>query len=109
MQKKINNSIYFFLLIMARSRWKLAFFSRHTWSRINHIQSLKKFEVRRMSYDRSSTIPECIPFMVINIHKGKKFRSLFTYKFVSGYKFGEFSFTRKPFHFPMRKSLKRKN
>lgn len=43
------------------------------------------------------------------IHKGNNFRRLLINIYNVGYKFGEFSFTRKPFHFPLKKMNKRKN
>ncbi len=37
------------------------------------------------------------------VHKGTLSRTLLVNKFNVGMKFGEFAFTRKPFHFPLRK------
>lgn len=70
----------------------------------------KKDFLRRtkLFYDRSSTIPECFTTYFIRVHKGKRFRRLGVNLFNVGFKFGEFSYTRKPYHFPLKKSLKRK-
>lgn len=94
---------------MARSSWKLSFFSKSIWRRIIMLKKKKFFRKKKIFFDRSSVIPECFSFYYIQIHKGKKFRRLGINDFNIGYKFGEFSFTRKPYHFPLRKSLKRKN
>jgi ribosomal protein S19 len=59
--------------------------------------------IRRVFYDRASTIPSCFVGLVVAVHKGHKRRRLLIHKYNVGYKFGEFSFTRKPFFFPFRK------
>lgn len=46
---------------------------------------------------------------MIRVHKGKKYRRLFVNDYNVNFKLGEFSFTRKPYHFPLKKSSKRKN
>lgn len=62
----------------------------------------KKYE-NRIFYDRSSTIPKCFKNYVLKVHKGRGSRILHVNGFVVGNKFGEFGYTRKPFHFPVRK------
>lgn len=62
---------------------------------------------KRMFYDRSSAIPDCFYLSFIRVHKGRKHRNLFIESFFVGKKFGEFSFTRKPFYFPAKKSKKK--
>ncbi len=94
---------------MARSRWKLGFFSVYFWKKIVYIKYGYRFSKNRLYFDRSSNIPGCFLKKVINVHKGKKFRTVKVSFKQIGYKFGEFSFTRKPYHFPLKKSLKRKN
>lgn len=64
--------------------------------------------MKRVFYDRSSTIPSCFVGHVVAVHKGHKRRRLLIHKYNVGYKFGEFSFTRKPFFFPVRKKKGRK-
>lgn len=59
---------------------------------------------------RSSSIPNCFINAKVYIHKGNKSKKLTVYKNVVGYKFGEFSFTKKPFYYPkkdVKKSKKR--
>lgn len=91
---------------MARSRWKLKYFSNSVWRKIVGLKKNKKIK-RRSFYDRSSHIPDCFFACLIRIHKGKKVRKLFIDEKVIGKKFGEFSFTRKPFYFPSKKSKKK--
>ena len=69
----------------------------------------KFLRCKKVFFDRSSTIPSCFYNHSIRIHKGRRYRRLLVHKYVVGYKFGEFSFSRKPYHFPLKKSLKRKN
>lgn len=92
---------------MARSRWKLKYFSNSVWRKIVGLKKNKKLK-RRYFYDRSSTIPDCFFACLMRIHKGKKIRKILVEEKIIGKKFGEFSFTRKPFYFPSKKK-KNKN
>lgn len=94
---------------LARSKWKLVYFSPSIWRKILLLKRRKFLRSKKVFYDRSSTIPECFRGNSLRIHKGWRFRRLFIHTYIVGYKFGEFSFSRKPYHFPLRKSLKRKN
>jgi ribosomal protein S19 len=70
----------------------------------------KKFFSRKLIFfSRASTVPKCFLNYHFRIHKGLIFRRLVVNLYNVGYKFGEFSFTRKPFHFPIKKSQKKKN
>lgn len=63
-----------------------------------------KFKYKKSNFfERSSSIPSCFKNRNVRIHKGNSSRRLFINKYVIGKKFGEFAFTRKPFHFPLRK------
>lgn len=91
---------------MARSRWKLIYFSKSIWRKIVALKKGKKVK-KRITFDRSSSIPDCFNFRGCRIHKGRKGRSLLINFLMIGKKFGEFSFTRKPYHFPSKKSKKK--
>ena len=91
---------------MARSRWKLSYFSRSIWRKIVSVKKNKKIR-KRIIFDRSSSIPNCFYHRNFRIHKGRRSRLLYINTFVIGKKFGEFSFTRKPFYFPSKKSKKK--
>ena len=93
---------------MARSRWKLCFFSKSIWRKIVLLKKKDFLRRKKVVFDRSSVIPDCFSFFFLRIHKGKRYRREFVHRYYVGFKFGEFSFTRKPFHFPLKKSLKRK-
>lgn len=95
---------------MARSRWKLNYFSNSIWRKITRIYKVNKFRKKKICYDRSSVIPRIFCNLSMRIHKGKRFRPLVINRYMVGYKIGEFSFTRKPFHYPVRKKKgKKKN
>lgn len=94
------------MLTMARSRWKLTYFSRSIWRKIFALKKNKRIR-RRITFDRSSSIPLCFINRVCRIYKGKRGRTLFINFVMIGKKFGEFSFTRKPYHFPSKKSKKK--
>lgn len=93
---------------MARSRWKLNYFSGSVWRKIVGLKKNKKLKKRNF-YDRSSVIPDCFFACLIRIHKGRRNRKLLIENNVIGKKFGEFSFTRKPFYYPAKRAKKKKN
>lgn len=91
---------------MARSRWKLSYFSRSIWRKIVSVKKNKKLR-KRVIFDRSSSVPSCFYFKYFRVHKGRRSRSLFINNLIVGKKFGEFSFTRKPFYFPSKRTKKK--
>lgn len=92
---------------MARSRWKLNYFSNSVWRKIIGLKKNKRLK-RRTFYDRSSVIPDCFFAFLIRIHKGRRNRKLIIDNKNIGKKFGEFSYTRKPFYYPPKKKSKKK-
>lgn len=72
---------------MSRSSWKINFIS----SSVLKLNNKKK----RIVWNRSS----CIPFFLVDsrvrIYNGKDFKNILVTKEMVGYKFGEFSLTRK--------------
>lgn len=92
---------------MARSRWKLSYFTNAVWRKLFFLKRKKRVR-RKIFYDRSSTIPTSFFYSVLRIHKGKRYRKFLTSWYSLGYKMGEFSYTRKPYHFPVKRSKKKK-
>lgn len=89
---------------MGRSSWKFKFFSKNLWRKIFKFIKYRNLKYKKtLLYDRRSSIPACFTGFSFNIHKGFNFRKLMVNKYNVGYKFGEFSFSRKPFHFPLKK------
>lgn len=89
---------------MGRSSWKFQFFSKNLWRKIFKFVRYRNLKYKKiLLYDRGSSIPNCFSGFSFNVHKGLGFRKLMVTKYNIGYKFGEFSFPRKPFHFPIKK------
>jgi len=89
---------------MGRSNWKFKFFSKSLWRKILKFIKFKEIKYKKtIFFNRSSSIPKCLIGFNIKIHKGLGFRKLFVNKYNVGFKLGEFSFSRKPFHFPLKK------
>lgn len=94
---------------MARSRWKFLYFSNSIWKKIIFFK--KKKIIRKFYkniYERSSYIPRCFKFLYMRVHKGSNFRKFWSMPYLEGYKFGELAFTRKPYHFPLKKKKAKK-
>lgn len=94
---------------MARSRWKLLYFSNSIWKKIVFFK--KKKIIRKFYkniYERSSYIPRCFKYLYMRVHKGSNFRKFWSMPYLEGYKFGELAFTRKPYHFPLKKKKAKK-
>ena len=56
----------------------------------------------KIIFNKSATIPKCFLNNKFNIYKGCFFRTIYINKFILGFKFGEFSFTRKPFKYTIK-------
>ena len=88
---------------MARSFWKFKFFTKSIWRKIFTKVRRKKIKYKLKFFDRNSHIPLCFINLRFNIYKGSGVRRFLVNRYNVGMKFGEFAFTRKPFHFPIRK------
>lgn len=84
---------------MSRSKWKFINFSNYQWK-----FSLKK---KKFYFNRNIIINKLFLKKIIRIHKGNKFIFFKINELHLGFKFGEFSLTKKPFYFP--KINKKKN
>ena len=58
-------------------------------------------------WSRRSCIPAGLKINSVNVHKGNRFNRVRYNKLVLFRKFGELSFTRKPFHYPNIKKKKK--
>ncbi len=93
--KEINNNF------LARSKWKNKFFTKSIWNGIiNHYFKKPLKKTNRIIYSRNSHIPNCFSMYKVFIHKGNINNKLIITNNIVGYKFGEFSFSRKPFFYP---------
>lgn len=94
---------------MARSRWKFLYFSNTIWKKIFFYKK-KDFAKKyyKNIYSRSSNIPKCFKYLYVRVHKGSNFRKFWCMPYLEGLKFGELAFTRKPYHFPLKKKRAKK-
>ncbi len=87
---------------MARSSWKFNYINSSLYKNLfkSKFKQIKYFNV----FSRNSNIPKSFIKKTMYIHKGNIFNKILLNKYNTFYKFGEFSFTRKPFNFPQKKS-----
>lgn len=94
---------------MARAKWKFFYYSKDILNKSIILLSGDNLDGKnKLIFDRSSSIPNLFLGKKLRIHKGQFFRGLLVNKFIVGYKFGEFSYTRKPFKFLSKKKSKKK-
>jgi small subunit ribosomal protein S19 len=74
---------------MSRSKWKGVFIEKSI------IQLNKKKKRKLKTYSRSSCIPSFLINKFILIYDGKEFRKCYINREKIGFKFGEFSYSRK--------------
>ena len=94
---------------MARSRWKLVYFEFNIWRKIKKSKKRKYVNTKPIIFSRKSTVPSAFFPFIFTVDKGKIDARLVVSELNIGYKFGEFSFTRKPYHFPMRRTNQKNN
>lgn len=90
---------------MVRSKWKHNFVSNSVLKNI----LLKKLNIRKKEikiYSRSSCITPALISMLCNVYNGAIYTKLVISKNQLGFKFGEFSFTRKAYFFPVKDKKK---
>jgi len=73
---------------------------------------LKSFDKNKVTpnthiFNKSLTILKGFLGLKIVVYKGNLFRKVYISKYLLGYKFGEFTHTRKPFNYPIVKKKKR--
>ena len=78
---------------MSRSKWKGLFLEKSIIQLNNNNNNNKKRKLK--TYSRSSCIPSFLINKFILIYDGKEFRKCYINREKVGYKFGEFSYSRK--------------
>jgi len=86
---------------MARSVWKFKFFSKSIWKNM-FLTKFKTIKIIKL-FCRNSCIPKNFFKKQLYIYKGNIFNKVLFNRYQLFFKFGEFSFTRKPFSFPQKK------
>lgn len=93
---------------MGNLSWKLNFISKNTFKKILILKIDNELKGRhRIIFKKSDKIVKNFLNKRFLIYKGCFYRSLVVNRFILNYRFGEFSYTRKPFRY-MLKSKKNK-
>lgn len=75
---------------------RLNYMAPSTWRKIFLIHDNEVFKPKnKVIYDRHSTVPSLFVGSKVRIYSGTKFHTRVVTKWMVGYKFGEFSWTRK--------------
>lgn len=90
---------------MARSSWKFQYINSFLYKNM----FLSKYKNTKISkiFNRNSVVVKFLCKKSFYLYKGNLFPKIPFTKFMQGYKIGEFSITRKPFSFPLKKKSKR--
>lgn len=81
---------------MSRSKWKFHYIHNSILRLSNfHLDSNQKIRKMKKIWSRSSTIPSFLLGATVWVHNGKEFKKVIITEDKIGYKFGEFSTTRK--------------
>ncbi len=88
---------------MARAKWKGLYYNNTILKCAIFIKVKKPLKGKnKVIFNKSLAIPKLFLGYKFNIYKGFFFRNFYISRFVLGYKFGEFSFTRKPFKYVLK-------
>lgn len=89
---------------MARSGWKGLYYTNSILKCCLLVSIQKKLKFKnKIIFIKSNSIPKNFLGLKFIIYKGLIFKSIKIDKYILGYKFGEFTFTRKPFKFIKKK------
>jgi ribosomal protein S19 len=94
----------------SKKTFKLTYVAPSTWRKIFLIYDNEVFRPKEKTiYDRQSTIPMFFVGSKVKIYSGAKFHSRIVNRWMVGYKFGEFSWTRKLALYKAKQLKKKKN
>jgi ribosomal protein S19 len=85
------------------------FIKKHNLYDLNKVNSTIKYvksHFKKHVRGRDLVISPTYAPSVLSIHKGNKYNKIRITEFMVGHKLGEFSFTRKPFKYPIKKKKK---
>lgn len=86
---------------MSRSSWKLNYLPKSIIKQKNKKKTLN-------IWDRDAVIPSFLLNRLVKIHNGKEFKTIKITQEKIGFKFGEFSLTRKPYIYKGKKKTIKK-
>jgi len=88
---------------MCKSIWKPLFFNKNLFIKVFRLKKKNSKKKYFLIYNKTSTIVNTFVGVLVRIYKGNLYRKLFITKYIIGFKFGEFAYTRKPFLYPLKK------
>lgn len=103
------NRIYWTLAIQIKTLGYLHYLKENNLYDIQYLNSkirLVRKNFKRLIHERTIVITPTLINTVLYIYKGNKYRRIRINDFMLGWKLGEFSFTRKPFKYPIKKKKK---
>jgi len=87
----------------------IQFFSFNIWRKLFILKKNKFLKPsEKYIYSRASKIPKCFERMVVYIHNGKLWQKKYVYKWMVGYKFGNFAWNKKIALFKAKQLKKKK-
>ena len=92
---------------MGNKNWKLNHISKSTFKKLLILKVENELKGKnRIIFKKSDIIIKNFLNKKLLIYKGCFYRSLIINKFILGYKFGEFAYTRKPFRYMLKSKKK---
>lgn len=92
---------------MGNLSWKLNFISKNTFKKILILKIDNELKGRhRIIFKKSDRIVKNFLNKRVLVYKGCFYRSLIVNRFILSYRFGEFSYTRKPFRYMLKSKKK---
>jgi len=92
---------------MAQNLRKLPFFNKHSVLRILRKSTNLSGASKIYFFNKSLTVLKGFLNSQVMVYKGNLFRRIYVNKYLIGFKFGEFTHTRKPFNYPIVKKKKK--
>jgi ribosomal protein S19 len=92
---------------MSNINWKLNLISKNTFKKILILKVNNELKGKnKIVFKKSDVITKNFLNNKMLIYKGCFYRSLIISKFILGYRFGEFAYTRKPFRYMLKSKKK---
>lgn len=92
---------------MAQNLRKLPFFNKHCVLQILKKSSNQNQASQLYVFSKSLVVLRSLLNFQVMVYKGNLFRKVYINKYLIGFKFGEFTHTRKPFNYPIVKKKKK--
>jgi len=92
---------------MGNRNWKLNFLSKNIFKKILLLRINNTLKGKnKIIFKKSDTIVKTFLNKKLLVYKGCFYRNLYINKFILGFKFGEFAYTRKPFRYMLKSKKK---